>query len=818
MSQTASDNFVRPNANPMSGNWATVAAAGVTANQITGNVVESGNTTNGEHASYYTFGSFGANQWAAIQLSVLNGSSQAAPCVRMATNANTFYLLNIIAPLNASTIGTLQANVAASYTPLGTVNFPGGLAVGDWVAIQANGTTISAYKNGVFVVSFTDSSIASGLPGLRTNAVGTPSADQINAWAAGINNVAAVPPTFSPAAGIYSGAQTVTVTSKSGGTIYYTTDGTTPTHASPSIASGGTVTVGSTSVLSAIASVGGSVDDSAVATAGYTLNFNVWTPKGTLTGFAAIAGQPCVRYDPNPQILSANPDGKIFKMWYGAGAAVGINYAESSDGLSWTQYVSNPTIASLVANKIFFNAGTYYLYAGTSFTTGGINVYTSTTGLTWTLQLANAIVPTFSYEGTGCEQLSVAGQIGSTWYGYYDFPGNGTTTVWGVGQVTSTDLIHWTKTGVYWPGSQPGLDGNLDFHNIGSTYYVWSMTAAPLANANMLVRYSGPNPAGPWTLLSPQTYYPSIVSELNANANGLAENQLADPSLVEVPSLGNVYMYFTVGVGNSATFVINCAVAYGTTLAQLTQTSEGVLDVPFPTYNFWTGFSPSRPTQGPFGKNSLVSVSDNFTRANANPIGGNWTQLSNASGWSNAQILSNQVAPGPAGGNCDSWYNAANFSQDQWAAVVVAACTDLNQYVGVTLRQNTGNLPTAYRIFWNGGALGTLQQVYIQKANMGVFTFIQPFTVKITLLAGDTIMGAIIGPNIYVWWNGYPILTANDSSITTGAPGFMIGGAAGGAALSNFSVGSFSTGTIPAPPLSGGGGDLGPGYDFKFRL
>jgi hypothetical protein len=40
--------------------------------------------------------------------------------------------------------------------------------------------------------------------------------------------VAAATPTFSPAAGTYLSAQTVTVTSTAGSTIYYTIDGSTP--------------------------------------------------------------------------------------------------------------------------------------------------------------------------------------------------------------------------------------------------------------------------------------------------------------------------------------------------------------------------------------------------------------------------------------------------------------------------------------------------------------------------------------------------------------------------------------------------------------
>ena len=59
-------------------------------------------------------------------------------------------------------------------------------------------------------------------------------------------------PTFSPAAGAYSSAQSVTISdATSGATIYYTTDGTTPTTASTEYS--GPITVSTTETLQAIA-------------------------------------------------------------------------------------------------------------------------------------------------------------------------------------------------------------------------------------------------------------------------------------------------------------------------------------------------------------------------------------------------------------------------------------------------------------------------------------------------------------------------------------------------------------------------------------
>ncbi|MDP9339399.1 MAG: chitobiase/beta-hexosaminidase C-terminal domain-containing protein [Acidobacteriota bacterium] len=77
-------------------------------------------------------------------------------------------------------------------------------------------------------------------------------------------------PTFSPVAGTYTSAQTVTVSSAStGATIYYTTSGATPT--SSSTLYSGPVTVGVSETLKAIATKSGFFDSN-VGSAAYTIN------------------------------------------------------------------------------------------------------------------------------------------------------------------------------------------------------------------------------------------------------------------------------------------------------------------------------------------------------------------------------------------------------------------------------------------------------------------------------------------------------------------------------------------------------------------
>ena len=111
-----------------------------------------------------------------------------------------------------------------------------------------------------------------------------------------VNGAQCATPTFTPAAGTYSAAQNVTIsTGTTGATIRYTTDGTTPTETIGTV--GTTVTINSTCTLKAIAYKAG-MSDSAVASGVYTINpipttgLRLWLKGDAITGLtdgAAVA-------------------------------------------------------------------------------------------------------------------------------------------------------------------------------------------------------------------------------------------------------------------------------------------------------------------------------------------------------------------------------------------------------------------------------------------------------------------------------------------------------------------------------------------------
>ena len=152
---------------------------------------------------------------------------------------------------------------------------------------------------------------------------------------------AASTPTFSPAAGTYSSAQTVTISdSTSGSTIYYTTNGTTPTTASSTYSSA--ITVSATETLEAIATASGD-SPSAVGSAAYTISSASIHTVQDNSGYVADASSVAVSFGSNVT------SGDVVLVAVSTYDAQTISTPTDTQGNSFTQVVTAGTSGAAVA-------------------------------------------------------------------------------------------------------------------------------------------------------------------------------------------------------------------------------------------------------------------------------------------------------------------------------------------------------------------------------------------------------------------------------------------------------------------------------------
>jgi len=208
-------------------------------------------------------------------------------------------------------------------------------------------------------------------------------------------------PTFNPATGTYYAGQQVSISdSTSGSTIYYTTDGSTPTTASNSYH--GAITVNSTTTINAIAIAPGFIS-SPVASATYTIP----TPDFSIS--ATPASQTVVACGNTSYTATVSPiNGFTGNVSLGLSGVLMGGGTETFNPASVTGSGSS-TLAVTTSSSTA--AATYALtITGTS---GGLNRYNT----------VNIVVQDFAISATPNSQTLVAGQ--NTTYTVSTSPGNG---------------------------------------------------------------------------------------------------------------------------------------------------------------------------------------------------------------------------------------------------------------------------------------------------------------------------------------------------------------------------------------------------------
>lgn len=186
----------------------------------------------------------------------------------------------------------------------------------------------------------------------------------------------------------------------------------------------------------------------------------VYQSSGSSWNFAGI-GDPSVIYD---------QDDGIYKMWTSAGGIVApstdvivrTQYLTSTDGISWTEHITNPVLmesagptdwdrGGIETVTVLKESGQYFLWYGgyeireNPPLTMKIGLATSLDGVNWTKDASNPVLDKGApgeWDESWIESPTVA-KIGSIFYLLYT--GVNASMQYRIGLATSSDGITWTK-------------------------------------------------------------------------------------------------------------------------------------------------------------------------------------------------------------------------------------------------------------------------------------------------------------------------------------------------------------------------------------
>lgn len=162
---------------------------------------------------------------------------------------------------------------------------------------------------------------------------------------------------------------------------------------------------------------------------------------------------------------------------------------------------------------------------------------------------------------------------------------------------------------------------------------------------------------------------------------------------------------------------------------------------------------------------TTLLASDNFTRANENPLsnGGTWTTFPSQSA---LQIVSNVAEATNTSGNCGAYWNAVSWPADQISEATIGTASSSSDVLALVVRASTVN-QSKYQV-----NIGTTLQI-LSISSTGSATVIKSSSA--TLSAGDTWTFAVSGYMLMVMKNGIPVLWSADASTlySSGNPGVI---------------------------------------------
>lgn len=176
----ASDSFTRADSANLGTNW----VVGPLPMKLASNQCVPTSTGEDEYQVYDdgTF-VFPTDQWAEATMFVVGGGAGTGPCLVL-RGPDAFHGANFyrwaVAPLGSNAID-LTKSVSGVVTSIATINVA--WVSGDVLRVEAEGSTLRTYRNGVLVDTHTDTSVVSGRPGVGYSSVNTSAA--IDDWSAG---------------------------------------------------------------------------------------------------------------------------------------------------------------------------------------------------------------------------------------------------------------------------------------------------------------------------------------------------------------------------------------------------------------------------------------------------------------------------------------------------------------------------------------------------------------------------------------------------------------------------------------------------------
>ena len=375
-------------------------------------------------------------------------------------------------------------------------------------------------------------------------------------------------PSFTPAAGSYGLAQTVTISStSSGATIRYTTDGSTPTETAGTVYSS-PVTISVTATLNAIAYQTG-IADSPVTSGVYTINGPCATPTFSVAAgtymsslvvfISTTTGGAAIRYTTDGS-TPTETSGTLY------GSAVSINANTTLKAIAYANEYADSAVASTgyyiqcTAPAFTPAAGSYASAPSVTITstTGGATIRyttdgsmpTETAGTVYSSAVnisANMTLQAIAYR-TGMVDSPVASGYYSllpantippltglvAWYSGRNFPANTTTiTSWNdftTNQFTATGAASYASSvsalnnqpAVYFNGAQTMLTANMSSAFSSSSGGMLFVLYAP--NTSGGYTYITQNNAGPagqnWDNYQGAAYLETFINATGGRTNG----------------------------------------------------------------------------------------------------------------------------------------------------------------------------------------------------------------------------------------------------------------------------------------------------------